>query len=140
MSATQTTMTDVPGKLPTYVEDTISNHADDPDVLAAIRDYAAALHAAADEDSPTPDEIAASRSDGTVERIRPGGDGWYYVQREVKCGDDTCHCADGSSLHGPYWYKVRRNDEGDVKWEYVGKKIDPGNAPADGDDPEADAA
>lgn len=134
-------MTDAPDELPTYVEDTINNHSGDPDVLAAIRDYAAELHTAADEDSPDPVEIAAEK-DGEVERIRTGGDGWTYVQRKVKCGDDTCKCADGA-LHGPYWYKVRRDDDGDgLTWKYVGKKIDTDDADApDTDaDPEAGSA
>lgn len=126
---TEPTMTEPPDELPTYVEDTISTHADEPDVLAAIRDYAAELYAVADEESPSPDEIAASRNDGTIERFQPGTDGWTYVNRKVTCGDETCKCADGE-LHGPYWYKVRRDGDG-LTWEYVGKEIE-GDVDADG--------
>lgn len=125
-------MTDTPDELPSYVEDTITNHDDDPEVLAAIRDFAAELYAVADEESPDPDEIVASKNDGKVERFQPGTGGWTYVHRKVKCGDGTCKCASGE-LHGPYWYKVRR-DGATLNWKYVGKEIE---GDADGDDPAA---
>ena len=30
-------------------------------------------------------------------------DGWRSEYR--KCGKSNCHCAGGSVLHGPYWYR-----------------------------------
>ena len=36
-------------------------------------------------------------------------DGWRSEYR--KCGKSNCYCAEGSVLHGPYWYRsVRKGD------------------------------
>lgn len=136
-------MTTPPDELPTYIEDTIENHADDPDVLAAISEYAAALHGetADAEDAPEPEEIRAEKG-GTVEKIITGDDGWHYVVRKVKCGDESCKCASGAddAMHGPYVYKTKRDSSGEQQWEYVGKYIGGENVDAvDADAPAADA-
>lgn len=41
------------------------------------------------------------------------------VKEKVKCGDETCHCADGKK-HGPYLYRYYR-EQGTLKSEYLGK-------------------
>ena len=46
------------------------------------------------------------------------GDG-TVVKEKVKCGDKSCHCADGE-LHGPYLYRYYR-EGGTLKSEYLGK-------------------
>lgn len=126
--------TDPPEALPSYVEDTITNHSDDPEVLAAIRAFADDLHAEA-SDAVDSDDIYAQNPAGDVVDI-PGrrDDGWTYVRKKVTCGDDSCKCADGEK-HGPYVYRVRRNDDG-LEWEYVGKELPDGEADvADADAP-----
>lgn len=46
----------------------------------------------------------------------------------VKCGKESCHCAEpGGKLHGPYWY-VYWSEKGRTKKKYVGKN--PANAEA----------
>lgn len=44
--------------------------------------------------------------------------GWI-IKEHVKCGDDTCHCADPDDPgHGPYKYRYWR-DNGELQCEYV---------------------
>jgi Family of unknown function (DUF6788) len=38
----------------------------------------------------------------------------------VKCGTPNCRCTRGE-LHGPYWYRFWRNDEGKLHRQYVRK-------------------
>ena len=41
------------------------------------------------------------------------------VKEKVKCGDESCHCADGE-LHGPYLYRYWKED-GKTRSKYIGK-------------------
>ncbi|MDR5657720.1 hypothetical protein RH831_11090 [Halodesulfurarchaeum sp. HSR-GB] len=41
------------------------------------------------------------------------------VKEKVKCGDESCHCADGEQ-HGPYLYRYWK-ENGKTRSEYVGK-------------------
>lgn len=65
-------------------------------------------------------EITTEELPDTAEPVDDGNSGkGTLVKEKVKCGDKTCHCADGD-LHGPYLYRYFR--EGDtVKSEYEGK-------------------
>ncbi|MEL6353272.1 MAG: DUF6788 family protein [Cyanobacteria bacterium J06627_28] len=45
-----------------------------------------------------------------------------YQAELVRCGKPNCRCADGESLHGPYWYGYRK-EKGKLKSWYIGKKI-----------------
>jgi hypothetical protein len=45
----------------------------------------------------------------------------YRLQR-VRCGNKKCRCANGGSLHGPYWYAYW-TEEGRLKSQYIGKKL-----------------
>ena len=44
------------------------------------------------------------------------------VKEKVKCGDDSCKCANGNpeDMHGPYLYRYY-HDDGKMKSEYIGK-------------------
>ena len=75
------------------------------------------------------DELLEYRVQATVENIpadeddivedKNDGDG-VVVKEKVRCGDDSCHCADGGELHGPYLYRYLYKN-GSLTSEYVGK-------------------
>ncbi len=44
-----------------------------------------------------------------------------YRLQEIRCGK-PCHCADGESLHGPYWYGFWKTEQG-ARSVYIGKKL-----------------
>lgn len=110
---------DPPEQIPYYVADILRDHANDPDVLAAIHDYIDDLN---DYDPPTdPNDVDLTNigPEGQVVDTRTK-DGWTDVVKRVKCGKSACQCTDGTNLHGPYHYRVRRDGD-DVEWEYVKK-------------------
>lgn len=60
--------------------------------------------------------------DGDVEMIEKSNDSkkGTIVHKMLTCGDETCHCYDGDK-HGPYKYRVYRDDSGKVTADYLGK-------------------
>ena len=65
-------------------------------------------------------EIDESELPDTAEPLEDQSNGKGTVVKEkVKCGDESCHCADGE-LHGPYLYRYFR-EGGKLKSEYIGK-------------------
>lgn len=62
-----------------------------------------------------PDDLPDS-----AETVEDDNDGkGVIVEEYVKCGDDTCHCAEpGDSGHGPYKYRYWRED-GELQCKYV---------------------
>jgi hypothetical protein len=47
--------------------------------------------------------------------------GWDWVVKEFMiCSDETCKCMkEDERLHGPYYFKVRRDDDGNREKEYI---------------------
>lgn len=109
-----------PDELPSYVEDMIREWNDDADVLEAIGDFAAMLQGDADQEP-----LLAEDVDGEVAEVSVQG---TLVKKKQKCGDESCKCASGD-LHGPYLWDVHRDENGDRKWEYIGKPAGDADAP-----------
>lgn len=101
-----------PDALPKYLAEGLPKQ--DTDTLEVTVEYLTALleyrrQAVAQDDLPADAEPVADETD------KPG----TIVAEKVKCGDETCHCADGEK-HGPYKYRYWYED-GKVKSEYIGK-------------------
>lgn len=60
--------------------------------------------------------------DDDVEKIEESDDGekGTIVHKKLTCGDESCHCYDGEK-HGPYKYRVYRDESGKVTADYLGK-------------------
>jgi len=48
-----------------------------------------------------------------------------YVQKYVRCGKERCKRCKNGPGHGPYWYRVWRDDNGKVRTRYAGR-VEPG--------------
>ncbi len=104
-----------PESLPKYLADGIPNQ--DVETLEDLRDYVDAMI----EHKQRPVDIEEEISDDAeVLEDDPSEKGTIYARKQ-KCGDDSCHCATGEDLHGPYKYRAWRDESGKVKQEYVGK-------------------
>lgn len=101
-----------PKSLPKYIAEGLPKQSDD--TLRDIQKYIDKLleirnEAINEEALPDNAEIIEEDSDGKGS----------VVKEKVKCGDESCHCADGE-LHGPYLYRYWKED-GKTQSKYVGK-------------------
>ncbi|UWG49175.1 Uncharacterized protein HSRCO_3034 (plasmid) [Halanaeroarchaeum sp. HSR-CO] len=101
-----------PSTLPNYLAEGLPKQ--DDATLQDVREYITALleyrdRKIGDDDLPDDSEIVDQESSGKGTIVKQGR----------KCGDETCHCADGE-LHGPYLYRYYR-EGGKLRSEYVGK-------------------
>lgn len=102
-----------PTSLPKYLQEGLPNQ--DNAALQDIRDYIDELLEYRQREIK-PDDIP---DDADVVDDSGGSKG-AIITRKNTCGDRSCHCYDGEK-HGPYKYRVFRNDQGDVEHEYLGK-------------------
>ncbi|WP_336346065.1 DUF6788 family protein [Halalkalicoccus ordinarius] len=104
-----------PDSLPKYLADGLSKQ--DREILEDVREYVEALlnyHALLDEQ---PIDESYLPEDAELVEETPKGS----IMNEFRtCGDESCHCMSGGEKHGPYRYRVYR-EEGEVKKEYLGK-------------------
>lgn len=101
-----------PDSLPGYLADGLPKQNNN--TLRDVIEYAEELIEYNDRPVEIPDSAEPVEDDNS--RSSTG----TVVKEKVKCGDETCHCADGE-LHGPYKYRYYRGDDGNVKSEYLGK-------------------
>jgi hypothetical protein len=105
-----------PESLPKYIADGIPKQ--DIETLEDMQEYISEMiehkHRPIDIEADIPDDAEVVEEAGGSQK------GAIYTRKQ-KCGDDTCHCADGKDLHGPYRYRVWRAESGEVKQEYVEK-------------------
>jgi hypothetical protein len=105
-----------PASLPAYLADGLPKQ--DRETLDDIHEYVEALieHKEQLDDQPITDEDLPDNAE-TVDDNGPKG----AVMREFRtCGDESCHCMNGGEKHGPYNYRIWREDN-NVKKAYVGK-------------------
>lgn len=98
-----------PDSIPKYIHEGMEKQ--DIGTLRDIQQFAEELIEHKDRPVEIPDDaepVEDNSGKGTV------------VKEKVKCGDDTCHCADGEK-HGPYLYRYYRDESGSTVSEYVGK-------------------
>lgn len=103
-----------PDSLPKYIAEGIPKQ--DIDTLEDLREYVDEMieHKRRPvSESEIPDEAAP------VEDDTSGKKGTIYIRKNT-CGDETCHCANGGDLHGPYKYRVFRDERGKVVHDYQG--------------------
>lgn len=106
---------DAPESLPNYLADGIPKQ--DAETLEELSEYVDAMI----EHKRRP--VAADEIPDDAERVEESDDGekgTIYLRKNT-CGDDTCHCANGGEKHGPYEYRVYRNEKGKVVHDYQGK-------------------
>lgn len=103
-----------PSSLPKKITESIPNQSDE--TLRETVQWIEAILDARDQDV-TEEDIPDS-----AEVVGDDSNGATYVKEKVKCGDDSCHCADGE-LHGPYVYSYKYVD-GKFTSEYEGKPGD----------------
>lgn len=108
----QESIPDAPSSLPKYLREGIPKQ--DDETLRETIDWIEEILDDRDQDV-TEEDIPDSG-----EKVGESGTTWY-VKTRVKCGDETCHCAQGGAeRHGPYiyayWY-----ENGSLTSEYKGK-------------------
>jgi hypothetical protein len=56
-----------------------------------------------------------------IDKLKEGELAGALIEQRVRCGKPTCKCASGSEvdLHGPYTYRVWRDDDGKQRKQYV---------------------
>ncbi len=104
----------VPESLPKYLADGLPKQ--DYETLNDISKYVEALinYREQLDDQPIQEELPAD-----AEIVDEGPKGSIMIEYRT-CGDESCHCMNGGEKHGPYRYRVYREDEA-VKKEYLGK-------------------
>jgi hypothetical protein len=106
----------VPDSLPKYLAEGLPKQ--DTETLREIQTYVEALI----EYRTQP--VEADELPETAALIDESGESQKgtVVKEKVKCGDDSCKCANGNPevMHGPYLYRYYRED-GAMKSEYLGK-------------------
>lgn len=56
-----------------------------------------------------------------IDRVQPGELLGSLQAEHVRCGKENCRCSSGKAdeLHGPYWYRYWRDDDGRQRKTYV---------------------
>jgi hypothetical protein len=111
---------EAPDSLPQYLVDALVRQ-DVESLEDAIR-FAEELHQW--KLHPTDEDDTPSLKHGEVVSEDPDTSKWDWILKEhVKCGDETCKCMkQDRRIHGPYYYKARRTEDGTLKKEYIKKQ------------------
>ncbi len=109
---TRKTQPAAPGSLPKYLAEGLPKQ--DNETLEDVIAYAEQLI----EQRQQPVDL--DDLDDDVEDVEEQTESGTIVTKMVTCGDETCHCYDGEK-HGPYRYRVYRDDRGKVTADYLGK-------------------
>jgi hypothetical protein len=106
---------EAPDSLPKYIADGIPKQ--DVATLDELREYVDAM--IEHKRRPVPEAEIPADAD-VVAEDNADENGTIFIRHSV-CGDETCHCADPDDPgHGPYKYRVFRDEDGEVVHDYQG--------------------